>query len=189
MSPFASPPLFTWALKGWPSNRLALALDATSLGDRFTVLSLSILYRGSACPVAWKIMQANVRHAWKPEWIALLRLVQPLVPAGWTVIVLTDRGLRLGGLVILFVARGGLRRGIGGALSPRRIQQVRTPGWPVRAKLCHAIVLARSDSALFAACRVTLEYALETKQPRSSLPLAVFICSNWPRFRDRSHSR
>jgi Transposase DDE domain len=38
-------------------------------------------------------VQANVRHAWKPEWIALLRLFQTLVPAGWTVIVMTDRGL------------------------------------------------------------------------------------------------
>ena len=62
-------PLLAWTLKGWPSNQLALALDATSLGDRFTVLSISVVYRGSASPVAWKIVQANVRHAWKPEWI------------------------------------------------------------------------------------------------------------------------
>jgi len=86
-------PLIAWALKGWQSNQLALALDATSLGNCFTVLSISIVYRGSACPVAWKIMRANVRHAWKPEWIALLRLVQPLVPGEWNVIVMTDRGL------------------------------------------------------------------------------------------------
>jgi hypothetical protein len=86
-------PLLAWVLKGWPSDRLALALDATSLGDRFTALSISVVYRGSACPVAWKIVQANVRHAWKPEWIALLRSFQTLVPAGWTVIVMSDRGL------------------------------------------------------------------------------------------------
>ena len=86
-------PLLAWILKGWPSKRLALALDATSLGDRFTVLSISVVYRGSACPVAWKIVQANVRHAWKPEWITLLRSFQTLVPAGWTVIVMSDRGL------------------------------------------------------------------------------------------------
>ena len=86
-------PLLAWILKGWPSKRLALALDATSLGDRFTVLSISVVYRGSAMPVAWKIVQANVRHAWKPEWIALLRSFQALVPADWTVIVMTDRGL------------------------------------------------------------------------------------------------
>jgi Transposase DDE domain len=86
-------PLLAWILKGWPPKRLALALDATSLGDRFTVLSISVVYRGSASPVAWKIVQANVRHAWKPEWIALLRSFQTLVPVGWTVIVMSDRGL------------------------------------------------------------------------------------------------
>ena len=86
-------PLLAWTLKGWPSNRLALALDATSLGDRFTVLSISVVYRGSASPVAWKIVPANVRHAWKPEWITLLRSFRTLVPAGWTVIVMSDRGL------------------------------------------------------------------------------------------------
>ena len=86
-------PLLAWILKGWPSNRLALALDATSLGDRFTVLSISVVYRGSAIPVAWKILQANVRHAWKPEWISLVRSFRALVPPDWTVIVMTDRGL------------------------------------------------------------------------------------------------
>ena len=50
-------PLLAWTLKGWASNRLALALDATSLGDRFTVLSISVVYRGSASPVAWRIVR------------------------------------------------------------------------------------------------------------------------------------
>ena len=66
-------PLLAWTLKGWPSNRLALALDATGLCEHFTVLSISVVYRGSASPVAWRIVRANVRHAWKPKWIALLR--------------------------------------------------------------------------------------------------------------------
>jgi hypothetical protein len=86
-------PLLAWVLKGWPSKRLALALDATSLGKRFTALSIHVVYRGCGCPVAWRIVQANVRHAWKPEWIALLRLFRTLLPAGLTVIVMSDRGL------------------------------------------------------------------------------------------------
>jgi hypothetical protein len=86
-------PLLAWILKGWPSTRLALALDATSLGDRFTILSISVVYRGSAIPVAWKVLPANVHHRWKPEWIALVRSFRALVPPGWTVIVMTDRGL------------------------------------------------------------------------------------------------
>ena len=86
-------PLLAWVLQGWKSTRLALALDATSLGDRFTVLSISVVYRGEAIPVAWKVLHANVRHPWKPEWIALLRVFAGLVPPGWTVIVMTDRAL------------------------------------------------------------------------------------------------
>jgi hypothetical protein len=72
---------------------LTLALDATSLGDRFTILSISVVYRGRAIPVAWKVLHANVPHPWKLEWVALLRVFAGLVPPGWTVIVMTDRAL------------------------------------------------------------------------------------------------
>ncbi len=86
-------PLLAWILQGWQSTRLALALDATSLGDRFTVLSLSVVYRGQALPVAWKVLPANVPHSWKPEWLALLQVFAGLVPPGYTVLVMTDRAL------------------------------------------------------------------------------------------------
>jgi hypothetical protein len=86
-------PLWAWILKDWPAKQLAVALDATSLGDGFTIVSLSVVYRGSACPLAWKVLRANVRHAWKPEWIALLRAFATRVPADRTVVVMTDRGL------------------------------------------------------------------------------------------------
>jgi DDE family transposase len=86
-------PLLAWILTGWQSTHLALALDATSLGDCLTVLSISVVYRGHAIPVAWKVLRANVPHPWKPEWIALLRVFAGLVQPGWTVIVMTDRAL------------------------------------------------------------------------------------------------
>jgi hypothetical protein len=86
-------PLLAWVLKGWKSPRLALALDATSLGDRFTVLSIAVVYRGEAIPVAWKVLPANVPHPWEPEWRALVRAFAGLIPAGDTVIVMADRGL------------------------------------------------------------------------------------------------
>ena len=86
-------PLLTWILQGWHSAHLALALDATSLGDRFTVLSIGVVYRGQAIPVAWKVLRGDLPHPWKPEWIALLRLFAGSVPPGHTVIAMTDRGL------------------------------------------------------------------------------------------------
>jgi hypothetical protein len=45
----------------WTSPRkcLALALDATTFKQRFTVLSISVLYQQRAIPVAWTIIPAN----------------------------------------------------------------------------------------------------------------------------------
>jgi hypothetical protein len=86
-------PLLGWALRGWRSPRLALALDATGLGDRLTVLSIAVVYRGEAIPVAWKVLPANVPHAWEPEWRALVRAFAGTVPPGYTVIVMSDRAL------------------------------------------------------------------------------------------------
>ena len=37
--------------------------------------------------------KAGEKHAWKPEWLALLKQFRGLLPAGWTVIVLADRVL------------------------------------------------------------------------------------------------
>lgn len=86
-------PLLRWVLKDWPSRRLALALDATTLGQRFVTLAVSVLYRGCAVPVAWKILPALAKHPWKGEWLGLLREFRRQLPVGWTVVVLTDRGL------------------------------------------------------------------------------------------------
>jgi hypothetical protein len=72
---------------------LALALDATTLGTRFTVLAISVVYRGCAIPVIWTVLPATAKHAWRREWLRMLRQVYRAVPPTWTVIVLADRGL------------------------------------------------------------------------------------------------
>lgn len=86
-------PLLRWVLTNWPCARVALALDATTLGDHLTVLSVSLVYRGTAIPVAWKVLRGNTPQAWKPQWLALLRWFADQVDRSWTVIVMTDRGL------------------------------------------------------------------------------------------------
>ena len=86
-------PLLGWVLSWWEGNQLALAIDATTLGARVVVLTVSVVYRGCAIPVAWTVLTGNTKHAWRGEWLRMLRHVQPAVPATWTVIVLADRGL------------------------------------------------------------------------------------------------
>jgi hypothetical protein len=99
-------PLLRWLLSLWPGTRLALALDVTNLGDRFHVLCASVLYGGIGIPVAWKVLPANQKGAWHPHWCALLELLRPVVPAGWTVVVLSDRGLESAPLFRAIVAVG-----------------------------------------------------------------------------------
>jgi len=61
-------PLFRWIVSWWSpgEQRLALAMDASSLSDRFTVLCVRVVYRGCAIPLAWKIVIANEKGAWEP---------------------------------------------------------------------------------------------------------------------------
>ena len=118
-------PLLRWVLAGYTGTQLALALDATTLGERFVVLAVSVVYRGCAIPVAWTVLPAGDKRAWRPEWLRLLRLLRPAIPADWTVIVLADRGLyarwlyrriaRLGWHPFLRVKRGGTFRPAGQA--------------------------------------------------------------------------
>jgi hypothetical protein len=86
-------PLTQWVVSLWQGETLALAIDATLDGEKLAALVLSVLYRGSAIPIAWQILPANVPGAWLPHILALVDAVQPAVPAGWQVVVMVDRGL------------------------------------------------------------------------------------------------
>jgi hypothetical protein len=86
-------PLMRGVVALWRGTHLALALDATALGVRFVVLTVNVVYRGCAIPVAWTILPANQPGAWRREWLRMLRQLHPAIPAEWTVLVLTDRGL------------------------------------------------------------------------------------------------
>jgi Transposase DDE domain len=122
-------PLLRWVLSWWADagkqgqQQLALAMDASTLSDRFTVLCISVLYRGCAIPVAWAIVPAWGKGAWKPIWLDLFDLLAESVPSDWTVLVLADRGLyarwlyqhlqRLGWHPYLRINQGGKARPLG----------------------------------------------------------------------------
>src|SRR5438105_6891855 len=101
-------PLLCWIVQRWAGEdrRLALALDASTLGDRWTVLSISVLVRGCAIPVAWKVIGAHAKGSWRPYWEELLERLKGRVPADWQVLVLADRGLYARWLYTAIVACG-----------------------------------------------------------------------------------
>lgn len=116
-------PLLRWVLAWWaPGERqLVLALDASSLGDRFTVLAISVVYRGCALPVAWAVLPGHGKGAWRPHWERLLAALADAVPPAWSVLVQADRGLYARWLFQAIRARGWhpfLRINLGGQVRP-----------------------------------------------------------------------
>ncbi len=116
-------PLLRWVAGWWApgERRLVLALDATTLGDRFVVLAVSVVSRGCAIPVAWHVLPANQRAAWRPHWEALRTALAGALPAEWQVLVLADRGLYARWLFQAIQARGWhpfLRINAGGLARP-----------------------------------------------------------------------
>jgi hypothetical protein len=133
-------PLLGWVLSWWDGHQLALAVDATTLGQRFVVLVISVLYRGCAIPVAWTVLPAIEKHAWRGEWLRMLRQVRAAVPRRFFVIVLADRGLyarwlfrqivRLGWHPLLRINTGGTFRPAASAHYQPLRELVPQPGTP-----------------------------------------------------------
>lgn len=114
-------PLLRWVLRDWSGCQLPLALDATTLGSRFVVLCVSVVYRGSAIPVAWKVLPALAKEAWQPHWRELLQQLHGVVPPSYTAVVFTDRGLWARWLYEAIVALGWhplMRINLGGSFRP-----------------------------------------------------------------------
>lgn len=88
-------PLLQWILTLWPSEerKLVLAMDATTLKQVFVTLSISLVYRGCAIPVAWAIFPQDQPGSWKEPWIGLFKSLRGAVPLDWQVVVMADRGL------------------------------------------------------------------------------------------------
>lgn len=101
-------PLLRWVLSLLPADcqHLPLALDATNIKQNFTVLSINVLYRGCAIPIAWKVVKATQKGTCLPYWQQLVASFKEVIPTDWQVIVCADRGLYADWLYKQIVAVG-----------------------------------------------------------------------------------
>jgi hypothetical protein len=101
------------------------------------VLVVSVLYRGCAIPVAWTVLPATAKHAWRGEWLRMLRQVREAIPRRFFVIVLADRGLYARWLFQRIVRVGWhplLRINTGGTFRPAASTQYQ----PLRSVVPHS---------------------------------------------------
>lgn len=114
-------PLLRWLLSLWQGKYLPLAIDVTNLGERFHILCVSVVVRGLAIPVAWKVLLGGVQEPWNPHWQTLLAGLKKAVPDDWMVVVLSDRGLEspwLFGAIVAFGWHPLMRIKKGGKFRP-----------------------------------------------------------------------
>jgi len=88
-------PLLRWIVHLWGNgnHKMVLVLDATTLSDRWTILSISVVIRSCSIPVAWKVLGGHEKGSWRPHWEELLAALKGSIPADWHMLVMADRGL------------------------------------------------------------------------------------------------
>ena len=84
--------LLRWATTGWSRPTLLLAMDATTISNRWSILNVSVLYKQRAIPVAWRVLPWH-KQKWNPLWKQLLGALAPAFPPDVQVLVLADRGV------------------------------------------------------------------------------------------------
>lgn len=85
-------PLIQAALSGWKDAVLYLSFDTTMLWDAFCVIRLSVVYRGRAIPVIWRVLEHGSSSVKFILYQDLLAKASRLLPVGLKIVFLADRG-------------------------------------------------------------------------------------------------
>jgi len=85
-------PLIQQALAEWGCRKLYLALDTSMLWEQFCLVRISVVYRGRAIPLVWKVLKHSSSSVAYEVYKDLLSQAAELLPPGCRVVFLADRG-------------------------------------------------------------------------------------------------
>jgi hypothetical protein len=85
-------PIIQAALSKWQDSELLLSLDTSLLWDSYCIIRLSVVYRGRAIPVGWRVIEHKSSSVQLSVYQDLLKRVAGLLPSGVKVVLLADRG-------------------------------------------------------------------------------------------------
>ena len=85
-------PLIQQALAAWGDHMLYLALDTSMLWNTYCLVRTSLVYRGRAIPLVWKVIEHSSSSVAHDVYSEVLDKVAELLPFRCTVVFTADRG-------------------------------------------------------------------------------------------------
>src|SRR3989442_8923312 len=85
-------PLIEKALVGWVGKRVYVALDTSMLWNTYCLIRLSVIYRGRAVPLGWRVIEHASAMVSFETYKALLDEAKMRLPFACEVVFLADRG-------------------------------------------------------------------------------------------------
>lgn len=85
-------PLIEKALAGWVGKRVYVALDTSMLWDTYCLIRLSVIYRGRAVPLGWRVIEHASAMVSFETYKELLDEAKRRLPFACEVVFLADRG-------------------------------------------------------------------------------------------------
>ena len=85
-------PLIQAALSSWEDESLYLSFDTSLLWNEYCIIRVSVVYRGRAVPVGWRVIRHRSSSVKLSAYRELLKRISKLLPDTAKVILLADRG-------------------------------------------------------------------------------------------------
>jgi hypothetical protein len=85
-------PLIEKAVVGWVGKRIYVALDTSMLWNTYCLIRLSVIYRGRAVPLVWRVIEHRSAAVSFETYQDLLKAAKSRLPFACKVVFLADRG-------------------------------------------------------------------------------------------------
>jgi len=85
-------PLIEQAVVGWAGKRMYVALDTSMLWNTYCLIRLSVIYRGRAVPLGWRVIEHGSAAVSFETYQDLLTEAKSRLPFACKVVFLADRG-------------------------------------------------------------------------------------------------
>ena len=79
-------------LADWSESKIFLALDSSLFWDEYCLIKLSVIHRGRALPLVWRVMKHESASVSFTDYREMIQQAQSRLPKSVTVVLLADRG-------------------------------------------------------------------------------------------------